>query len=93
MDVCKEYLTLSKANPSLSKRSFTLEREIRPTTIHDWIHSYIAYKDNNDNSNDGVKYFCGNLLFQQQVHPLQGHLLLIIMNVNLVIRNINIVFF
>ena len=49
MDVCEEYLTLSKDNPSLSKRSFALERGIRPTTFHDWIHSYITYKDNNDN--------------------------------------------
>lgn len=54
MDVCEEYLTLSKDNPSLSKRSFALERGIRPTTFQDWIHSYITYKDNNDNSDDGV---------------------------------------
>lgn len=54
MDVCEEYLTLIKDNPSISKRNFALERGIRPTTFQDWIHSYITYKDNNDNSDDGV---------------------------------------
>lgn len=53
MDVCEEYLTLIKDNPLLSKRSFALERGLKPTTFQDWIRSYIAYKNNN-NSDDGV---------------------------------------
>lgn len=52
MDVCEEYLTLIKDNPLLSKKSFALERGLKPTTFQDWIRSYIAYKNNN--GNDGV---------------------------------------
>lgn len=54
MDVCEEYLTLIKDNPSISKRNFALERGLKPTTFQDWIRSYIAYKNNNDNGDDGV---------------------------------------